>query len=175
MGQLSGTCEKPFEAAAQPGRRIGIYVRSGDVTISGTSGSAVRVRCMLGDGSAPKGVRISFAAGNLRIYSGPNRKIRLQIDVPERSDLLVRSLAGNVSLAGVTGDKDVSLRAGDLTIQVGSPEVYRVAEGSVLAGSLNAPAFGVVKDGLFRSFRKSSENGQYRLRADLTAGDLTLK
>jgi len=133
------------------------------------------VTCKVRDGYHAEEVRISFAANHLRIYGGPNNNVQIRIEVPDRTDLLVRSTAGNTTVSGVTGDKDVELRAGDLTIHVGAPDSYRVAEGSVLAGDLNASAFGVVKDGLFRSFRKESATGQYRLRAKLLAGDLTLK
>jgi hypothetical protein len=45
----------------------------------------------------------------------------------------------------------------------------------VLAGDLTASAFGVSKDGLFRSFEKDNPSGKYRLHAHVGAGDLTLK
>jgi hypothetical protein len=45
----------------------------------------------------------------------------------------------------------------------------------VLAGDLTASAFGVSKDGLFRSFEKDNLSGKYRLHAYVGAGDLTLK
>jgi len=174
-GQAPGNCRKPFDAAMQPGKRLTIDVRSGDIEIAGGTGSSVRVTCQVRDGDLPEDVKISLAANHLRVYGGPNNGVRIRIELPGRTDLLVRSTAGNLTMSGVVGDKDVELRAGDLTILVGAPETYRVAEGSVLAGDLNAPAFGVVKDGLFRSFRKDNAGGQYRLRAKLLAGDLTLK
>jgi hypothetical protein len=40
---------------------------------------------------------------------------------------------------------------------------------------LNAPAFGVSKGGLFRSFQRESLGGRYRLHADVGAGDIVLK
>ena len=45
----------------------------------------------------------------------------------------------------------------------------------MLAGDLTASAFGVSKDGLFRSFEKDNLSGKYRLHAYVGAGDLTLK
>ncbi len=127
------------------------------------------------DSDSARDVRISFAANHLRVTGGPDRDFRLRIEVPERIGLYVRCSAGDMNVGGITGDKDVEMRAGDLTISVGNPESYRVAEGSVLAGDLVASAFGVSKDGLFRSFRKDNAQGQYRLHARLLAGDLTLK
>jgi len=126
------------------------------------------------DGDSPESVKINIAANHLRIYGGPYHDVRIRIEVPEKTNLVIRAAAGDMTVSGITGDKDVELRAGDLTIHGAPPELYRVAEASVMAGILNARAFGVVKDGLFRNFRKENTAGQYRLRAKLLAGDLTL-
>jgi hypothetical protein len=45
----------------------------------------------------------------------------------------------------------------------------------VTAGDVKAPAFGVNKGGLFRSFRKEYPGGKYRLHAHVGAGDLVLR
>jgi hypothetical protein len=91
------------------------------------------------------------------------------------TNLRIRASAGDLNLSGVTGNKDVGLRAGDLTIAVGRAEDYRHVEASVMAGDLRASAFGVSKDGLFRSFSQDNPAGRYRLHAELLAGDLTLE
>ena len=174
-GQISGTCSQPFESAMQPGRQLAIDVRSGDIEVVGTAQPNLRVTCKLRDGDNAASVKVSLAANHLRVYGGPNRNVRFRIEVPDRTNLLIRATAGNLTVSGITGDKDVELRAGDLNIHVGAPESYRVAEGSVMAGDLNAAAFGAVTDGLFRSFRKNNNAGRYRLRAKLLAGDLTLQ
>jgi hypothetical protein len=62
-----------------------------------------------------------------------------------------------------------------LTIAVGDAAAYRHAEASVLAGNLSATVFGEEHDGLFRSFSKDNPAGRYRLRAEVLAGNLTLK
>ena len=175
MGQMSGTCRKQFDSPMPPARQVAMDIRSGDIEIVGTSQPLLRVTCKLRSGDDAGSVKISLAANHLRIYGGPNRDVHFRIEVPDKTNLLVRATAGDMTISGITGDKDVELRAGDLVIHVGPPESYRVAEASVMAGDLNAPAFGQVKDGLFRSFRKDNNAGQYRLRAKLMAGDLTLK
>jgi len=81
---------------------------------------------------------------------------------------VVRSPAGDLSLSGVVGDKDVEIHAGDLTISVGDPASYKHADASVRRDS-NAGAFGIVKDGLFRSFNKDNSAGKYRLHAHVAA------
>lgn len=174
-GQMSGTCAKPLESSFSAAGQLTIDIRSGDIEIVGSSRPGVRVSCKLRSGEDAGGVKVRLSANHLRVYGGPERNVHFRIEVPEKLALVVRATAGDLTISGVTGDKDVELHAGDLTISVGSPQLYRVAEGSVLAGDLNAAAFGVVKDGLFRSFRKENAAGQYRLRAKLLTGDLTLK
>src|SRR5688572_31333141 len=53
-----------------------------------------------------------------------------------------------------SGNKDIGLGAGDLTINIADPAEYSYAEASVKAGDIKASAFGVHKGGLFRSFKK---------------------
>jgi hypothetical protein len=168
-------CSKPFDSPLAPGQQLSIDVRAGDIEITGSKAAALHVTCRLDDASRAKDVKISLAAGRLRISGGPDKSVRIRIEVPDKTNLTVRATAGDMIIKGITGDKDVELNAGNLTIQVGDPASYRVAEGSVMAGDLNAKVFGETKDGLFRSFRKENSKGQYRLRAKLMAGDLTLK
>src|SRR5207237_1158725 len=52
--------------------------------------------------------------------NGPsNNNLRFSIEVPTQSDLYVRLSAGDLTIEGVRGNKDVELRAGDLRIDVG--------------------------------------------------------
>lgn len=169
-GQTSGNCVNPFSAPASPGHEMAMNLRSGDVTIVGSDAAVIRVSC---DGSSD--IKISFAADHLTIRGGPDRDVHFRIEIPRSMNLVVRGSAGNLTISGVSGDKDIDLNAGNLTIVVGDAGAYRHAEGSVLAGNISASAFGVENDGLFRSFKKDNPAGRYRLRAGLLAGNLTLK
>ncbi len=173
LAQSSGTCAGPFSAAATPGREISMNLRAGDITITGADAPVVRVTCDLR--SDARDVHISFAADHLTIRGGPDTDAHFRIEIPRSMNLVIRCTAGNLTLEGVTGDKDVKLNAGNLTIAVGNAGVYRHAEGSVLAGNILASPFGEIRDGLFRSFRKDNPSGRYRLRAELLAGNLTLQ
>ncbi len=179
FGDGRGTCERDFEAAFRAGGELRIHVRSGDIDINGSDQAKIRVSCELRDEDRAREVKIAFKAvgnsGDLRIAGGPDNNFRVRIDVPRNSRLFVRSPAGDLNVSGVVGDKDVELHAGDLTIAVGRAGDYSHADASVLAGDLNAPAFGVNKDGLFRSFEKENASGKYRLHAQVWAGDLVLK
>jgi hypothetical protein len=148
-------------------------LRAGDITIAGTDAAIVRVTCDVG--SDPGKVQIRFAADHLTIHGGPDKDAHFRIEIPRSMNLLIRCTAGNLGLENVTGDKDVKLNAGNLTIAVGDAGMYRHAEASVLAGNILASPFGEIRDGLFRSFRKDNPAGRWRLRAELLAGNLTLR
>lgn len=172
-------CAGSFKVSFRQGSELHLDLRAGSIEISGSNEPAVQVDCELKDSDQAKNVIISFddkgTYGRLRIQGGPSGDVRLRIRVPKESNLVVRGTAGNLDLAGVRGSKDVSLRAGDLTIDVGNPADYAVAEASVTAGDVNASAFGVNKGGLFRKFRRENPNGKYNLRASLWAGDIKLR
>jgi hypothetical protein len=173
LAQSNGSCANPFEAAASPGREIAMNLRAGEITLVGTDAPFVRVTCVVRDNA--RDIKISFAADHLTIRGGPDREVHFRIEIPRSMNLRVRCSAGNLTISGISGDKDVELNAGNLTIAIGDAGAYRHAEASVLAGNISASAFGVEHDGLFRSFRKDNPAGRYRLRAELLAGNLTLK
>ena len=97
----------------------------------------------------------------------------IRIELPRRTNMLVRLTAGDLKIEGIEGSKDVSARAGDVNISVGPRDQYRYVKASVTVGDLKSDAFDVNKDGLFRSFEWTGK-GQYELRAHLMAGDLKL-
>jgi hypothetical protein len=167
----TGSCASPFQAAASSEHEIAMNLRSGDITIVGTDAAVVRVTCTNSDSS----IKISFAADHLTIRGGPDKDVHFRIEIPRATNIRIRCSAGNLTASGISGDKDVELNAGNLTIEVGDASAYRHAEGSVLAGNISASAFGVENDGLFRSFKKDNPAGRYRLRAELLAGNLTLR
>jgi hypothetical protein len=172
-------CERGFETAFQPGGELRIHVRSGDIDIDGSGEAKVSVSCELKYEDRARDVKIAFRntgkSGDLRITGGPTNNFRVRIRIPRNSHLFVRSPAGDVTVEEVIGNKDVELHAGDLTIGVGRLGDYAHADASVLAGELTASAFGINKDGLFRSFEKDNPSGKYRLHAHVGAGDLVLR
>jgi hypothetical protein len=173
------SCAKPFEMPFRHAAELRLDLRAGDIEISGTNDAVVRVECELKEPDRAADVEIAFEDrsqyGRLRIRGGPHGDVRLRIWVPTKTNLVVRGTAGDLDITGVRGNKDVSLRAGDLTINVGNPGDYAIAEASVTAGDVNASAFGVHKGGLFRKFKHENAGGKYRLRASLWAGDIKLR
>ena len=74
----------------------------------------------------------------------------MSIAVPTRSDLWIRLSAGDLTIRGIEGHKDVSAWAGELKIGVGPSANYRAVEASVLAGEIQAAPFNGSKGGIFR-------------------------
>lgn len=112
--------------------------------------------------------------GRIRVAGCPHNNFDMKIEVPKTSDLYVRMFAGELEVRGITGDKDVQLHAGQLTVEIGEASDYAHVEASVSSGELDARPFDVDKGGLFRSFERSGA-GKYRLHAHVGAGELDLR
>ena len=112
-------------------------------------------------------------AANVTVKTPNNSDVRVIIEVPAKTGMFVRLSAGELTMKGIEGDKDVESHAGDVNLQVGAPELYGEVDASVKVGDLDAEAFSVSKGGIARSFRTSGK-GKYKLHAHVGAGDLRL-
>ncbi|HXN65693.1 MAG TPA: hypothetical protein VN862_10190 [Candidatus Acidoferrales bacterium] len=166
----------PFSADFPSGGQIRADIRSAGIKIVGRDDNRITVR-VSGSSDSDKDVTLKFdrsgTYADLHIYGGPNHDLQITIEVPKLSGLLVRVPAGDVEIEGVTGDKDVELHAGDLTIAVGNAADYGRVSVSVTTGDISAEPFGENHSGMFRSFEKRGP-GKYKLAAHLWAGEITL-
>jgi hypothetical protein len=103
-----------------------------------------------------------------------NSHARFEIDLPARSDIDVDLNAGDLEVRNIEGNKNLSMWAGDVTIDVGNAQLYRRVEASVRFGDISAPPFNRSTGGIFRSLTWSG-SGKYVVRAKLFAGDLKLR
>jgi hypothetical protein len=168
----------PFEIDLPYDQKLTLDLRSGDYKVTASSGEKISVRATGERAEKGRDVSLTFKHMNthaeLKMTGGPiNNGPSIQIEIPKSSNLVVRLPFGDLTIEGVSGDKDVEMHAGDLNIEVGDPASYGHVDASVGAGDLNAGPFGESKDGLFRSFEKSGP-GRYRLHAHVGAGDLNL-
>ena len=175
--EVSDLQHHPFSVAFPSGGRLRIYVRSGDFRIVGTDENKVTVKLSgtRADDASDLTVRFkpSSTEAELRISGGPKNELQVTINVPKNLGLFVRMPAGELAVEGISGDKDVELRAGDLTISGNNAADYFRVDASVTSGDLEAPPFGESHGGLFRSFHKTGP-GKFQLHAHVGAGDLTL-
>jgi hypothetical protein len=161
--------ERPFAA----GGRITMDLSAGEYEISGSPDNRIRLDWD-SDDSDDVDNRLTVKGTEARVETdGPTNHFRVRIQVPARSNLYVRLTAGELTIKGIEGDKDVELHAGELDIDVVRAEDYNHVDARIWAGEIHASAFRVTKEGLFRSFDWSG-NGKYRLHAHLKAGEMRL-
>ena len=157
------------------GGTVRLDLSAGDYEIVGTRDERIRVSWDERARNPEVKLRIDTEASRATVRTetpwsdGP----KIRIELPRRSNIVVRLSAGDLDIHGLEGSKDVSAHAGDVTIAVGPRDTYRYVNASVKVGELNADPFDVNKDGLFRSFEWTGK-GSYELRAHLTVGDLKL-
>ena len=173
--QRSSDPPDQVERAFPTGGSIALDLSAGAYTIRGTSENVIRVRweTRSGDGAQVQ-ADVAVQGGNATIRTrGPKNNFRVSIDVPRRSDLGLSLSAGDLSVRGVEGNKTLSMWAGDVTLEVGEPALYRHVEASVRIGELTLQPFSRNTGGLLRSFSWDG-TGKYTVRAKLFVGDLKL-
>jgi len=104
----------------------------------------------------------------------PKNEFQVTIAVPKETNLFARMRAGDFSVDGVSGDKDLELTGGDMSIQVPDPAEYGTVDLLVRFGDVSGGQFGDPK-GWIGNCLKVDGGGRYRLHARVLAGDLTLK
>jgi hypothetical protein len=165
----------PAEIDFVSGGKVEMTLESGDYNIRASSDSRIHVRW---NEASARGVRVKLTtngkSADLRVENTPHNNFHATIEVPALADVRIRLTAGDLSVSGIKGDKDIEANAGDLNISVGSSSDWGDVDASVTAGDLNAPAFQEARGGLFRSFKWKGP-GKYRLHVHVTAGDVNLK
>jgi len=168
----------PFAVDFPSGSKLRLHLRSGEFRIVGRSDNKIAVHLAGRNADNARDLTVRFRRwgndGDLRIFGGPKNNLEVTIEIPISAMLFVRMPAGDLSVEGVSGDKDIELHAGDLNISIGDAADYGHVDASVLSGDLEAPPFHESHGGLFRSFEKRGA-GKYTLHAHVGAGDLTLR
>jgi hypothetical protein len=176
--ELKDLQNHPFAVDCPSDSNLRLHLRSGEFRIIGRADNKLSVRLEGRNANNAQDLTVRYKRfGNdaeLRIYGGPKNNLEVTVEVPASSMLFVRMPAGDLSIEGVSGDKDVELHAGELTISVGDAATYGHVDASVVTGGLEAPPFHESHGGLFRSFEKHG-TGKYTLHAHVGAGDLTLR
>ena len=157
------------------GGYIRLHLSPGGYTITNGEADTIQITCRAENPEALKRAKINIRTGkssaDVFISDTPHNNFHATIEVPARSDLHVRLLAGEVIIDGVEGDKDVEVGAGRIEIRVPNPQLYGRRDASVRAGSIEAAAFDISKGGLFRSFDQKGP-GKYRLHAHVATGEI---
>jgi hypothetical protein len=168
---------QPVERTFAAGGRIRLQLAAAEYRIVGRSEPRIRIGWRVDRPEQAGSVHVETdVRGSTAVIrtSGPKNGLHFQIDLPERSDVDVNLSAGDLDVRGIEGNKTLSMWAGDVSIDVGRPDLYRDVSATVRFGDLTAHPFHVSKGGIFRSFRWKGQ-GKYSVRASLFAGDLTLR
>jgi hypothetical protein len=168
----------PFSVDFPSGSRLQMELRSGDFRIVGADDNKISVHIAGKNANNSRDLTVRFkrslSDAELRVSGGPRNELQVTIAVPKNTGLFVRMPAGQLEVDGISGDKDVSLHAGELILSVGNPSDYARVDASVTSGGIEAAPFGESHGGLFRSFHKNG-TGKYQLYAHVGAGDLTMR
>lgn len=169
--------ERQIERVFAPGGSIQLDLSAGSYEIAGSPDDRIRVVWQTEHPEDLDDVQVSVnvrgATANIST-DGPSNNFRVRIELPRRSNIVLELSAGELRLRGIEGHKDISARAGEISIATGGRNQYRRVSASVRIGALEAGAFDVSKGGLFRSFNWTG-TGHYDLKAHLTVGELNLR
>jgi len=168
----------PFSVDFAAGGRLQLHVRSAEVRVVGGDADKISVELSGRKAGDAKDLKVRFrrneGGGYLKISGGPHNDLTITVRVPSKIDLHARIPFGEVHVENVSGDQDIEVHAGDLTVEVGDTASYAHVDASVFTGELDAQAFDEEHGGLFRSFRWTG-TGSHRLHAHVGAGQLTLR
>jgi hypothetical protein len=181
FAETVGDCDHPIEAPLRSRAALVIESRPGGIEIVGTDAETIRVSCTVNREEYAGYVELRFSGtpgyGRLHITGDDvrNENLHIRIEVPRKTNLRFHMGAGEVKVDGVVGDKDIDLYAGQITVSSPGGWSYKSVDASVDIGDVNAAAFGVDKGGFFRSFSRTTPDGEYRLRAHVLTGQIDLE
>ena len=175
-------CSQTITSPLQSRAVLIIDSKPAGLQIVGTDQDTIHVSCTAGSEETARDAALHFSptasGGKLSIEGAQlqhgDNGLEVRIEVPRRTNLSVRMLAGQVTVEAVKGDKDIALGAGQIMISSIHDGDYRRVNASVGVGEVQARAFGAEEGGFFRSFRKNYPSGDYRLQAHVTTGQIEL-
>lgn len=182
FAETNTPCSDKVSARLQPRSLLVIDSLPAGLKIVGTDEASIHVSCTAGNDDNAQTVQLHFTptadGGRLSIQGTHlrhgNNNLEVTIEVPWRTNLRIRMLAGDVKVESIKGDKDIDLGAGQITISAIQPSDYRSVEASVSIGEVQARAFNSDKGGFFRSFTRNTHTGEYRIYAHVTTGEVDL-
>jgi hypothetical protein len=174
-------CSQTMNVPLQSRAVLIIDSKPAGLQIVATDRNELHVSCTASSDETARDASLHFsptANGGKLSIEGPlqhgNNGLQVKIEVPRRTSFTVRMFAGQVTVEGVKGDKDIEVGAGQITISSIHDGDYRSMNASVSIGEVHSRAFGVDKGGFFRSFKRENPNGDYRLLAHVTTGQIDL-
>ena len=179
FAQTSTPCSQTLNLPLQSRAVLLIDSRPAGLQIVATDADQLHVSCTASGDETAGDLSLHFSptsnGGKLSIKGSEHlghNGVQVKIEVPRRTNLAVHMFAGQVTIEGVKGDKDIEIGAGQITISPIHDGDYRTVDASVSIGQVQAD--GIDKGGFFRSFKQKNPTGDYRLRAHVTTGQIDL-
>jgi hypothetical protein len=155
-----------------------LHLHDGDFRIVGSDSDEITIQTDGKNQALAKKMKVHLERTgdslNITFSNVPKNECQVTIAVPKETNLFARMRAGDLSVDGVSGDKDLELTGGDMSIQVADPAAYGPVDLKVRFGDVSGSQFGDPKGWLGNSLRRDG-SGKYRLHAHVFAGDLTLR
>jgi hypothetical protein len=180
FSQSDVPCGQTLDAPLQPSAMLTIDSRPAGIEIVGIDQEAIHVSCTADDTDSARHICLRFSGtpthAKLTITGAylKHGNLQIRVEVPRKMNLGVQMPAGEVKVDEIVGDKDIELYAGQITISSDREWDYRNVDASVDIGEVNARVYGADKGGFFRVFRKENADGEYRLHAHVTTGQIDL-
>lgn len=167
-----------FETNLASGVNLRLHLHDGDFRIIGGDSDKLSIHVQGKNVELAKDIKVQLKRSgtdvDLTLSQVPKKELQVTIEIPKSTSLYARMHGGDLSIQDVVGDKDLELKGGDLTIQVGSPGDYSHVDLSVKFGDISGDQFGDPKGWVGNSLQKDG-SGKYKLHAHVMAGDLVLK
>jgi hypothetical protein len=155
-----------------------LHLRDGDFRIVGSDSEEITIHTEGKNRALLKKMQVQLKRTGdsleVNFLHVPKNEFQVTIAVPKETNLYARMRGGDLSVAGVSGDKDLELTGGDMSIQVPDPGDYGLVDLKVRFGDVSGSPFGDPKGWIGNSL-KVDGNGKFRLHAHVFAGDLMLK
>lgn len=157
---------------------VRLHLRDGDFRIVGSDSDEIMIHTEGKNRALAKKMQLQLKRTgdslDVNFLHVPKNEFQVTIAVPKETNLYARMRGGDLSVAGVSGDKDLELTGGDMSIQVPDPADYGPVDLKVRFGDVGGSPFGDPK-GWIGNALKANGNGKFRLHAHVFAGDLMLK
>ena len=180
VAQNTVQCGQTLNGQLQSGAVLTIDSRPAGIEIFGTDQEGIRISCKSEDTD-------SAAHTHLHLSGTPTQSkltidgehlnhnnLQIRIEVPRKTNLRAQMPAGQIKVNEIVGDKDLELYAGQITITAAHKWDYKDVDVSVSIGQVNAQVYGEGRGGFFDSVKKQNADGEYKLHAHVTTGQIDL-
>ncbi|HEX5424593.1 MAG TPA: hypothetical protein VFW94_13680 [Candidatus Acidoferrales bacterium] len=160
------------------GGRVELRVKAGDIHIlPATKPHQLAIRYILGSNEADFASKVktdfevNSSSAELRIHSPNHGSTDVYLEVPRGTDLYIREVAGDITIAGIEGNEDVQSFAGDIHIDLPPAATFYRADASTRVGDIEDSPFGKPNGWIGKNVHFRGR-GEYRLYAHVFAGDI---